>query len=445
MSTAFIELNDSGILCRHGDVTIVTPGCALLTKKGIITGEQALQQAWLLPQQAYNQYWHQLNLSPLAATSKYARHHADLAYAQLQALYEAAGRPEEVVFAVPGNVSNDQLSVLLGLVKASAFTAAGLVDAGVAAASLAGATGRVLHVDMQMHTAVVTELDCSDMVARRRASQYPELALKGFFDIWAGHIANRFIEEYRYDPLHTAAGEQQLRDLLPDFVAKLVAQPELEIELTANRGNFRLNILRSELLAASHARWQHLIETMGRLPAADVLLLSHRVAVLPGVDDVAQAIALPTVALSAEAAVAACQRHLSYIVDDRTSLGFITALPVASDAAALPSVASPPTVGSALEAVPTHVLYDNTAYPVASVLAVMWRDGALQMTGDQPLSAVFGREGVAGFALRRNADSTSLYIERETEAVQCSGNAKCLKVGDTLVFRGQSVTLIEVH
>lgn len=467
MGIAIIDLNDSAIQCRHGDVAIIAPGYALMTRQGVITGAAALRKAWLLPQQCHNQYWHQLNLSPLNAANSHARHHADLAYAQLQALYNEASKPAQVIFAMPGNTTTDQLGILLGLVKASPFSAVGLVDAAVAATSQANVSGHVIHLDIQLHTSVLTRLECGDRTSRRHTSQYPDIALKGFYDTWAHFIANRFIQEYRFDPLHTAAGEQQLRDLLPGWLQQLKSAPEIEIELTAKPGNFRLNILRSELIAANHQRWQRLADAASRERGVDLILLSHRVGSLPGAENYFEhSQALPT-----DAAITACVAHAEHIISDSEKLAFITALPALTKTADT----STSTAGTSLDAapatdrinladtidiadtidkapaesaaelsrgLPTHVLYGHQAYTIGAQLNVTVDHNRLQITGNTTTSKP-QENGGAQLSLKFEKNRLRLFGHHANAPVNVAGDPNNLRAGDTITLNGELLKFIE--
>lgn len=432
MATAIIELNDSAIQCQHGATAVSAPGYALLTRQGVITGEPALRKAWLLPQQTHNQYWYQLNLSPLKTNNRQARHHADLAYAQLLAIYEQAGKPEQVIFAVPGSASNDQLAILLGLVNATPFTAVGVIDAAVAATSLIDCAGAISHLDIQLHTSVITRIHSGTRISRLDTSQYPEIALKGFYDAWAQFIADQFIREYRYDPLHTAAGEQQLRDLLPQWLAQIRVQPELTIELVAQQGNFRLNLLRKELVAATRQRWQRLAEAVSKDQGSATVLLSHRIAALPGVEEFFD----DAYTLDANAAIAACLAHAEHIAAGREKLAFITALPATgkkSDAAV------PATINTtAAAAKASHLLYNDRAYAIGNNLCIGFDRGVL----------LFGGPRLANVPARINLtrDGAKLAVTDITNAAELSsdGDIDNLHRGDTLVFNGQTMRLIEV-
>ena len=444
MSTAIIELNDSGILCHapgRAEAALTSPGYALLQNQGVITGQQALGQAWLQPQQSFNQYWYQLSLSPLSVSNQHARHHADLAYAQLQQLYADAGQPQQMIFAMPSNTTAEHLGILLGLVKASPFNAAGLVDAAVAAASQSGLKGTLLHADIQLHTTVLSELNSAERVQRQTARQYPDIPLKAIHDTWAQFIADRFIHEYRYDPLHTAAGEQQLHDRLPGWIAQLNTATEIETELSAPQGYFRLRIQRSEFIAANQRRWQRLAEVLSSTPY-DSLLLSHRLANLPGVIDSLEAAGHDNiVTLAADATIDACLAQgdaIAAAVDNNNGdaqLSFITALPALSSLGNKPiSPAATPQQGTT-----SHLLQGHRAYPLAQGL-VLLSDGTPlipgQATGNsagQPVAEISLSNGRV--VLKQNNQSV---------AITCDDDWQNLQSGAVITIAAQTLTLIEI-
>ena len=444
MSTAIIELNDSGILCHapgHAEAAPTSPGYALLQNHGVITGQQALGQAWLQPQQSFNQYWYQLSLSPLNITNQHARHHADLAYAQLQQLYADAGQPQLMVFAMPSNTTAEHLGILLGLVKASPFNAAGLVDAAVAAASQSGLKGTLLHADIQLHTTVLSELNSAERVQRQTARQYPDIPLKAIHDTWAQFIADRFIREYRYDPLHTAAGEQQLHDRLPGWIAQLNTATEIETELSAPQGDFRLQIQRSDFIAANQRRWQRLAEVLSSTPY-DSLLLSHRLASLPGVLDSLEAAGHDNiVTLAADATITACLAQgdaIAAAVDNTNGdaqLSFITALPALSSPGKKPiSSTTTPQQGTA-----SHLLQGHRAYPLAQGL-VLLGDGTPLIPGQ----ATDNSAGQPAAEISLGNGRVVLKQNNQSVVITCDDDWHNLPSGAVITIAAQTLTLIEI-
>ncbi|TNE76433.1 MAG: hypothetical protein EP334_08425 [Gammaproteobacteria bacterium] len=427
-TTAIFELNDSGLHCATDSAqTIVSPGYALLSDTGITTGQAALEKAYLDPRHSFNQYWRQLNLSPLPTNSKVARHHADLAYAQLLQLHRELGSPEQVIFATPGSFDREQLAILLGLAKASPFEAVGLVDAAVAAASQTGQQGALLHLDLQLHQAVITRLHAEGEVARHSVEVLPELGIKTFYDLWAQHIADQFIRQYRFDPLHTAIGEQQLYNNLPNWLSALSEQDEVGIELDSSQGRYRISLTRSQLLACSAPRNQQLQRRISELTqTGEALLASHRLALLPGLLEQLA----PAQVLSPTSAIDGCLQHMA-LISTQGDLPFITRLPGHASSTTEETPNRTPRAQSHTHR-PSHLLYRHRAYAIGQHLNI-----AVTVTGLQ-----IDPQGDAAYSLV--SASGTLRLQGNSAELRCTGNPDNLVTGDSILIGNERLDLIEV-
>mgnify|MGYP002066408789 CR=1 FL=1 len=95
---------------------------------------------------------------------------ADLAHAHMLHLWETeGGNEDQIVIAVPGLYTEEQLGLLLGIAEACHIPVGGLVDAAVAAAVDRPARSKCLHLDIHLHRAVLTELDRGSHRARVQA------------------------------------------------------------------------------------------------------------------------------------------------------------------------------------------------------------------------------------------------------------------------------------
>jgi hypothetical protein len=440
MATAVIELNDIELRCGRGDNVIASPGYALLTRAGVLTGADARARAWLEPHHSFDQYWQQLGLSALGGKNPHARHFADLAYAQLLALHRAAGEPGRVVFAVPGSFSRDQLAVLLGIARATPFTVTGLVDAAVAAATQQSTPGALLHLDLQRHGAILTAVSGGDELRRQRVTLLPELGLKAFHSLWAQFIAERFIATYRYDPLHTGAGEQALHDALPGWLATLAREPELAVTLTGPRGPLRLQLAAAELAQAARELYGRLTtaiqeaRAVTNAPTPDALLLSHHFATLPG-----SGTRLAGVVLAPHAAVTGCLSRTETFATQAANI-LLTALPATVDKAPAPASAGVSTRSAPATARPraSHLLFRHRAYPLGAGLLIEAAGNGLQLraaVAGEPLlpdTLLFGSRGGA------------LTVAGSLAGAELSGDPADLRVGDRLRIGIELLELIEV-
>ena len=160
MTIVTVELNDSEIRVARGNQVILrSAGVAVVNREGLHVGDEALKLAYLNPRETHDRHWYKLNQDALHAPARDYRHHADLVYAHLLTLYEQAGKPGELIFTVPGSYSDQQLSMLLGIVAACPFNAVGLVDTAVAGSAMIASTGPCQFLDMHLHQCVITQLE----------------------------------------------------------------------------------------------------------------------------------------------------------------------------------------------------------------------------------------------------------------------------------------------
>lgn len=415
MTTAVIELHDVALRCGTGNQFVEEPGHALVTPQGIVTGAAARARAWREPQHSFDQYWQQLGTAALPVASRHARHFADLAHAQLLALHQAAGAPARVVLAVPGSFGRDQLALLLGIAQAAPFSVVGLIDAALAAAHTEVAD-TALHIDLLRHCAVLTSLRRSAAeVVRDQVVVLPELGINRLHELWARHLAERFIAAHRYDPLHTGSGEQALRDALPGWLATLARQPELNVTLAGPRGPLQLALTTAELVAVAEPVYSRLEQAGAAAGTGPRLLAAGG---LPGLR--ARLSARPVLAT---ASIAGSLAQLD-VIAARPANVLITRLPAATTTPA-PVLGRPPA---------THLLWRHRAHDIGTGLALH------QITGALAAGAPAGADTDA----RLERDGTRLQLRGTTAGVAIEGDAADLRAGDRLRIGGEVLELIQV-
>ena len=98
MTTALLEINDFSIKASTSDNNTYNEcGFAHVTDSGIITGDKGFKAFWHHPEKCSNNYWLFLDQQPLKTNWKWARHNADIAYAQLESTLKSIGSPDEVI------------------------------------------------------------------------------------------------------------------------------------------------------------------------------------------------------------------------------------------------------------------------------------------------------------------------------------------------------------
>lgn len=287
MARVAIEIVDAGLVAaRDGAVSESSPGIALLDPSGIVTGSEAAAQERLRPVLAFDRFWGDLGTVPLPRPLPRARSRADLAYAHLSGVWAGVAQPgDDALLVVPGSMRPGELGLLSGIAAAAGVPVAGFVDIAVAACVPLEAGETVLHLDLQLHQAVLTELRGADMLERRRVEVAPRVGLKGLHAAWAQLVAEAFVRRTRFDPLHQAASEQQLHDRLPEWLAAVAAGAAVDIALAAQAGRFAVTLRREQFVLAAEAYYTQLadlVHAARRAGEAVTLVLAERAAALPG-------------------------------------------------------------------------------------------------------------------------------------------------------------------
>ena len=235
MSIKVIEINDSNI--RVGDETGIvfqSPGFALVTEDKLEVGEFAERQSRIQPTNSFSKYWYELNLEPISHGPK-VRHHADLAYAQLMHLAEAADIDQDVIFSVPGNFSQDQLAILLGLARQTNFSPIGFVNSALADSIHATHKKLSLHVDIQLHQVVITTITINEAYFKvKNVVQIPGVGMQNFMNLMMQVATDLFIDQCRFNPQHDAISEQELYNLLLSWLSNHEEGRTVQLELESS-------------------------------------------------------------------------------------------------------------------------------------------------------------------------------------------------------------------
>jgi hypothetical protein len=281
-----IELVDAAVVAvREGALAAASPGVALVSPSGLVVGEPARAAERLQPVLATDRFWSDLSQEAFARTAHPPVSHADLACAHLSDVWRAvAAAGDEAVFAVPASMRLHQVGLLLGIARRLDIDVAGVVDSALAACAGIRARASVLHLDVQLHQAVLTALDGTSVLRRRRVELAPRAGLRAMYAAWAQLVSEAMVRRTRFDPLHQAAAEQQLYERLPGWLASLADQESLDVGIDTDAGTFTTTVRRAQFALAAEAWYAQLAELVAAAHRRDesaTLALTARAARLP--------------------------------------------------------------------------------------------------------------------------------------------------------------------
>ena len=260
---------------------------------------------------------------------------------------------EPLITAVPGSLSNDQLGVLLGIALEAGFDIQGFVDSAVLMASASALPARSWFLDVYLTRACLTELRAGDEVAQLDVQELPGCGLMSCMDGWANLLADRFVQDTRFDPLHAADTEQQLYDQLYDWVER-TRSTALESDFAAEirhggherRVQVPVAVLRKKLM-------QRFEQVAQKLPVGARLLVAPRSAALPGLMPGLAEFGIDAQRLPEDALERGFARHASAISSGELTL--VNRLPCGG----LEEEPAPEERPNA-----THVLFEGRAWPL---------------------------------------------------------------------------------
>ncbi len=361
MAAIGIEVVDAALIAvREGARVATSPGAALLEPEGLVTGEQAAAQARLKPVLATDRFWADLAADVLAGSADAQWTHADLAYAHLSSLWRSISQPgDAAVFALPGSLRLHQAGLLHAIARRAGIAVAGCVDSAVAACAGFAARETILHLDVQLHQAVLTELGGAAILRRRRVDIAPRAGLKAMYSAWAQLVAEAMVRRTRFDPLHQAASEQQLFERLPEWLALLAHAESVDAVIDTGAGAYSATLRREQFTLAAEAWYAQLAELVHgghRAGEPATLALSSRAALLPALGArLAAQPGLELVELSESAPAAAAAARAAELGPAEPP-ALVVALPRVR-----PATATKRRTGVAA---PTHVILDGRAHAI---------------------------------------------------------------------------------
>ncbi len=362
-NAAVLEIQDAEIrLKRTTGELHVEPGFALVGHDQVLIGEPARGAARLRPRDLHTRFWSELSLDPLTRPGPTAQTTADLVFAQLSALWSAAGAGvAEVVLAVPAQLSREKLGLLLGIAQECAIPVCGMVGTPLLSASHPEPERQLLYLDAGLHEAVVARIDQSRGAEVAGYDTVAGAGLLAFEERWIQGVAAAFLAQTRFDPLHQGATEQMLYDQLPDWITALRTEARVECAIRFGDRAYSCWVAKNELVAAGQPLCDAVADLVRRADASPLSLrVSHRVAAIPGLLE--SLVALPEVDVTAIEASAPLDRALFSIDEIRSPADgvLLTTRLAWSRSAAAARAAEPASTRPA----PTHLVFRGLAHPI---------------------------------------------------------------------------------
>jgi len=361
------HINDAGICVLDATrILYREPGFALLDDDRLTTGSDAFSQARVKPRRIQHGFWSNLQTAALADRRFHHLSSADLVSRQLEQIWkQVSGTGDGIVVAVPAYMSTENLGLFLGITAELKIPVIAMVDAAVAATRREYKGAVPVHVDLSLHSAILTRVAQSGQVQFDRSAVVDGSGMIALFDAWIALIAESFVQQSRFDPLHTAETEQMLQDNLQAWLAAASASKSITLSIEYRGITHQAELESLELVATAAPVYHQIVSNLRALYRADetpALQLSDRAARMPGLADILTARVGGDIYLHEPGATA--RGLLSRCRDMRqgdSKVSLIRQLPWDQ------SAVEPKTTGDVRGGgLPTHLLFENTAHEIAT-------------------------------------------------------------------------------
>ena len=424
MTTALLEINDFSIKASTSDNNTYNEcGFAHVTDTGIITGDKGFEAFWRHPEKCSNNYWLFLDQQPLKTNWKWARHNADLAYAQLDSTLKSIGSPDEVVLCVSNTISVEQLSLLAGLLKALNISIKRIVDLNLFA-GLAMRQSAWL-IDMQLHQATLTLVEKSisddqEIFSIKESETLPNFGFMHICNTIARDISKKLINNSRFDPMHSSGSAQDLYNQIKSNINEFEENNELNFQIKSPSGIVNITINPSELKNLFKKELSKINRKV--VNSGDMFSLKNSAHMLEKLLDTSG----NYLGLAPSYDINAIEKLLNTSQFDKNKLVKINAIKLAKAEESLPKIRTNHTA--------THLLYDNHAWDIRNEKSIQYNNQGLQIK--------VGVDKTFDLAFILKDGKLEIYHQSSSKEIVIP---KTFKEGEQIIIDNAKINLIKVE
>lgn len=424
MTTALLEINDFSIKASTSDNNTYNEcGFAHVTDSGIITGDKGFEAFWRHPEKCSNNYWLFLDQQPLKTNWKWARHNADLAYAQLDSTLKSIGSPDEVILCVSNTISVEQLSLLAGLLKALNISIKRIVDLNLFA-GLAMRQSAWL-IDMQLHQATLTLVEKSisddqEIFSIKESETLPNFGFMHICNTIARDISKKLINNSRFDPMHSSGSAQDLYNQIKSNINEFEENNELNFQIKSPSGIVNITINPSELKNLFKKELSKINRKV--VNSGDMFSLKDSAHMLEKLLDTSG----NYLGLAPSYDINAIEKLLNTSQFDKNKLVKINAIKLAKAEESLPKTRTNHTA--------THLLYDNHAWDIRNEKSIQYNNQGLQIK--------VGVDKTFDLAFILKDGKLEIYHQSSSKEIVIP---KTFKEGEQIIIDNAKINLIKVE
>lgn len=284
MSRFALELDDRAVaLAADGDVWSSAPSTVFDGTAGTTIGANA---------------WRELRVSPRSISTRHLG--AVLTQrgtsARAEALLEAelkkrlAEQPmdegQRMWVVAPAQAEAAGLTALLGITRRMGLLVDGFIDSATVTTAALGSEQNTIVLELGLHHAAATSVDCIGSQARRRRAVHSERGgLIELYQAWLDLVSITMVKRTRFDPLHDAATEQHVFELIPALALEAANAGSAIAKVTKGADSFEVALTRDQFVQAAQPIYRAIVSLLHQLRPAGApvaIVMPQLAALLPG-------------------------------------------------------------------------------------------------------------------------------------------------------------------
>jgi len=382
LDAALAVASDGSLLSSSSSVVHADPARAAMM------GRPAGDIARLAPRQVSSDHWATIAREGGKASAAAVA----VARAELSTRIDDTQRDSPLQCAVSAAFSAESLGVILALARREGLRIGGFHDAAALAVASVGLTGTTLVLEFGLAHVVATRVEHVDDQLRPRAAVVRRGAgLLALRQSWLRMVSEAMVLRTRFDPLHEAASEQRLHDLLDDAAARAATTGSTDLELPTGRDPVRISLSRDQFTEAADDLYREVLAALHELRPAGSrvnILIDDTAVRLPGLlGRLAELRGCRFYSCSASLTARAASLAGSQVDDDGAvtlQRGYPAGVPL--EAASELDLSA---LANFVDTAPTHALWEGRAF-------VLPQSGALEIGRDPASGGLRLGEGYAG-------------------------------------------------
>lgn len=200
-------------------------------------------------------------------------------------LAEIAER-QRIWVVAPAQAEVAGLTALLGIARRMGLAVDGFIDSATVTAAALGSEQNTLVLELGLHHAAATSVDCVGSQARRRRAVHSERGgLIELYQVWLDLVCTTMVKRTRFDPLHDAATEQHVFESIPAIALEAASTGSATPSITKGAGRFEVALTRDQFAQAAQAIYRSIVSLLHQLRPAGVpvaIVMPQLAAQLPG-------------------------------------------------------------------------------------------------------------------------------------------------------------------